>query len=397
MTRRTRFLLIGAGLVAMIGTYAVLRTGSGLAVDTELVRRDSLRVTVNEEGRTRARDRYAIAAPSTGRLSRIQLREGDPVAAGATVARIFPLPDGRRDLVAKRALLDAAEARQREAATQVTDAEARAEQLRREAERSRRLSEAGALSAQALERDELAVESAGRQLDAARAALRAASAEVAVAQAALMGANPQGAGGQSVEVAAPVAGRVFRVLERSERVVPAGTPLVEIGDARGLEVVVEVLSEDAVRVAAGNEVRIEAWGGREGLRGRVRLVEPDAFTKLSALGVEEQRVHVIVELLDVPPSLGAGYRVEARIVTWRGDDVLTVPVSALFQQGGSWRVFAVVNGRAELRTVSLGQRGVDRAEVIDGLAEGDEVIVFPSDEVAPGARVAPRTRPEGTR
>jgi len=370
--------------------YALLRAGGGLEVDTERVGRDSLRVTVNEEGRTRTRDRYAVAAPTHGRLSRIALREGDAVNAGAPVARIFPLPEGTRELVAKRALIDAAEARQREATARVTDAEARTEQLRREVTRSQRLADAGALSAQALERDALAVESATRQLEAARAALRAADADVAVARAALMGATPQRAGGQPVVVTAPIAGRIFRVLERSERVVPAGTPLIEIGDARGLEVVVEVLSEDAVRVAAGNDVLIEEWGGSEALRGRVQRVEPDAFTKLSALGVEEQRVNVIVDLLDTPPSLGTGFRVEARIVTWQGSDVLTVPVSALFQLDGSWRAFVVANGRAALRNVGVGHRAVQHAEVLEGLVAGDEVIVFPSDAVTPGARVTTR-------
>ena len=390
MTRRTRSILVATGLAALLGMYALLRAGGGLEVDTERVGRDSLRVTVNEEGRTRTRDRYAVAAPTHGRLSRIALREGDAVNAGAPVARIFPLPEGTRELVAKRALIDAAEARQREATARVTDAEARTEQLRREVTRSQRLADAGALSAQALERDALAVESATRQLEAARAALRAADADVAVARAALMGATPQRAGGQPVVVTAPIAGRIFRVLERSERVVPAGTPLIEIGDARGLEVVVEVLSEDAVRVAAGNDVLIEEWGGSEALRGRVQRVEPDAFTKLSALGVEEQRVNVIVDLLDTPPSLGTGFRVEARIVTWQGSDVLTVPVSALFQLDGSWRAFVVANGRAALRNVGVGHRAVQHAEVLEGLVAGDEVIVFPSDAVTPGARVTTR-------
>lgn len=390
MTRRTRYVLIGTGLVALIGTYALLRTGGGLEVDTAIVRRDSLSVTVNEEGRTRTRDRYVIAAPTAGRLGRISLREGDAVVAGAPVARIFPLPEGTREVVAMRAQVDAAEARQREAAARMSDADVRAEQLRREARRSQRLAEAGALSPQALERDELAVASASRQLDATRAALRAADADVTIARAALMGATPQRAGGQPVVVTAPVAGRVFRVREPSERVVAAGTPLVEIGNASGLDVVVEVLSEDAVRVAAGDDVLIDEWGGRDVLRGHVRLVEPDAFTKLSALGVEEQRVNVIVDLLDTPPSLGTGFRVEARIVTWRGSEVLTVPVSALFQQGGSWRALVVANGRAELRTVGVGHRNVENAEVLDGLAAGDEVIVFPSNAVGAGVRVTAR-------
>jgi HlyD family secretion protein len=198
---------------------------------------------------------------------------------------------------------------------------------------------------------------------------------------------------------------VLRVLEESERVVPAGTPLVEIGDvgrgyieegaaggeaggrSGGLEVVVDVLSEDAVRIGAGDPVRIEEWGGDGVLLGAVRLVEPDAFTEVSALGVEEQRVNVIADLFDAPPSLGAGYRVEAHIVTWQGEGVLTVPTSALFQRDGAWAVFAVEDGEAALRTVRVDHRSAEAAEIVEGLAEGDVVVLFPSDQIEEGVSV----------
>jgi HlyD family secretion protein len=177
------------------------------------------------------------------------------------------------------------------------------------------------------------------------------------------------------------------VLEESERVVPAGTPLLEVGNARGLEVVVDVLSEDAVRITPGDAVRIDGWGGDRTLQGQVRLVEPAAFTEVSALGVEEQRVNVIIDLADAPPSLGAGYRVEARVVTWAGTDVLSVPTSALFQREGQWQLFVVEDGRAALRAIEIGHRNADAAEVVSGLRQGETVIVFPSDRIEEGVKV----------
>jgi HlyD family secretion protein len=190
-----------------------------------------------------------------------------------------------------------------------------------------------------------------------------------------------------VPVEAPSAGRVLRVPDESERVVAAGTPLIEIGDAAGMEAVADVLSEDAVRIHPGDPMLIVEWGGDRPLHGRVRVVEPDAFTKVSSLGVEEQRVHVVGDLLDPPPTLGAGYRIVAEVVTWEGRGVLSVPTGALFQRDGAWRLFVVEDGRAALRTVRIGHRGTERAEVLQGLRAGDRVVMFPSDRVRDGVRV----------
>jgi HlyD family secretion protein len=186
-----------------------------------------------------------------------------------------------------------------------------------------------------------------------------------------------------------VTGRVLRVIEESERVVPVGAPLLEIGDPRALEVVVDVLSADAVKVRPGADVVFEDWGGERTLEGRVRLVEPSGFTKVSALGVEEQRVNVIADFVEPPAMLADGYRLEARIVVWEGADVLTIPASALFRRGGTWEVFAVVDGRARRRGVTLGHRTPARVEVIGGLDAGDVVVLHPSDLVGDGTRVAP--------
>lgn len=386
MTRK-RWILVGVGAAAVLVVLMLGLNGSAVEVEVARVARDTLRVTVEEEGRTRVRDRYVVAAPVTGRLARIQAKEGATVRPGDVLARISSTPEDPRTRSVTEAQLLAAEARRGQVAAQVEEARALATQAAREAERRSELAEAGALSREEMEHAELQAVSARRQLDAAVAALRAADADVAAMRASLMGASAEGAGGGVVAVTAPSAGRVLRVLEESERVVMAGTPLLELGDAGGLEVVVDVLSADAVRIAPGNAVLVEDWGGERPLAGRVRLVEPAAFTEVSALGVEEQRVNVIVDLLESPPQLGAGYRVEARIVVWEGRGVLTVPTSALFQRDGEWRVFGVEEGRARLRTVQVGQRGEEAAEVRGGLEEGEAVVLFPSDEVQEGVRV----------
>jgi HlyD family secretion protein len=373
----------------------------GIEVETAEVTRRPLVVTVDEEGRTRVRTKYVIAAPVSGRLERPSVDEGDRVERGSVVARIHPRPEGPKDVGILRAELAAAESRDREAGARLDEAIARADQLEREAVRDRSLAEDGLLSRQAAERSALSALSAREQVDAFGAASAAAAAEVRARALALAGAVDESPGSLAQPVLAPAAGRVLRVLEESERVVLAGTPIVEIGDAEGLEVIVDVLSEHAVRIRPGDPVRFEEWGGDEPLHGAVRLVEPAAFTKYSALGVEEQRVWVIADIFDAPPSLGAEFRVEARIVTWEDENVLTVPTSALFQLGGEWQVFAVKGGRAERRRVRVGHRSTDLAEVLPPeveagdedlptLAEGDEVILFPSDEIDDGVRVSAR-------
>jgi HlyD family secretion protein len=401
MTKRTWWILALVGGTALLLVWRF--SGRGVEVETAQVSRRPMLVTVDEDGRTRVRNKYVIAAPVSGRLERPTVDEGDRVERGSVVARIHPRPEGPRDVGILRAELAAAESRDREASARLEAAIARAEQMRREAERDRPLVERGLVSRQAAERSELAALSAKEQVEALRAAAAAASADVRARELALAGAADQSPGSLAQLVYAPAAGRVLRVLEESERVVLAGTPIVEIGDAEGLEVIVDVLSEHAVRIRPGDPVRFEEWGGDEPLHGAVRLLEPAAFTKYSALGVEEQRVWVIADIFDAPLSLGAEFRVEARIVTWEGDDVLTVPTSALFQLGGEWQAFVVKGGRAVRRSVRIGHRSTELAEVLpanggdDGvlppLAEGDEVILFPSDEIDDGVRVTTSRAP----
>lgn len=386
MTKRRRWTLIIGAAVALILVLVFALGGSALPVETAVVERGTIRVEIAEEGRTRVRDTYLVAAPVTGRLERIGLREGAAVGQGDVVARIFPAPTGTRERDVSQAQLAAAEARRVEIAARLEEVRVRAAQAEREAERREGLAASGVIAQEQYERTRAEALSARRQLDALEASLRAAEAEVASARAALEGAG-DGLPGQPLTVRAPAAGRVLRILEESERVVPAGTPLIEVGDAGGLEVVVDVLTADAVKIAPGDPVEIGDWGGGYPIAGVVNRVEPSAFTEISALGVEEQRVNVIIDPTDPPPVLGAGYRVEARIAVWVGESVLGVPTSALFQQDGAWHVFTVVDGRATLAPVEIGERSAESAQVLAGLEEGDVVILFPSDEVADGVRV----------
>jgi HlyD family secretion protein len=369
-----------AALLAVYGVFRLLRP-SPLRVDTAIAMRRPLQVTVDEEGTTRVRDRYVVAAPIAGRVARVTLREGDAVRARAIVARIFPAPLDPRTRDQARAQLASAEDAQRAAAAGVGLARVAHEQAHRAWQRAERMAEQNAVSPAEREQAQLDEASRARELESAEFRAQAAEHDVEVARAALA------AGTEPITIRAPVAGRVLRVPEPSERVVSAGTPLLEIGDPARLEIVADLLSTDAVAVVAGAPMLIEGWGGRA-LRGRVRLVEPSAFTKVSALGVEEQRVNVVCDVVDPPGPLGDRYRVEIRIIVWQADSVLTIPASALFRSGDGWRAFAVEQGRARQRDVVVGHRTPFDAEILQGLQIGDVVIAHPSDRVADGVRVA---------
>ncbi|MCZ7618677.1 MAG: HlyD family efflux transporter periplasmic adaptor subunit [Myxococcota bacterium] len=401
-TMQRRVLVVAGAVLAAAALWLVMRP-QALRVDVATVRRAPLRVTVDEEGETRVRDRYVVAAPATGRLLRIEHDEGDPIEAGAVVARIEPAPLDPRDRAAAQARLEAAESSQQAARARMQRAEAALAQARRDAARAAQLHARGTASDYALEQARLAETSAVREHEEARFAAAAAASDVEAARAVLIAdpgptaSRPEAAAAPScagavpcLEGRAPVSGQILRVLEESERIVAAGTPLVEIGDPAALEIVTDVLSRDAVGVTAGTPVWIEDWGGPGALEGRVRRVEPSGFTKVSALGVEEQRVNVVIDLAEPDPRLGDGYRVEVRIVTWEGDDVLQIPASALFRVGPQWAVFVVEGGRARRRPVEVGAQATFDVEIRAGLSEGDVVILHPSDRLDDGTRVAPR-------
>lgn len=384
---RKRMIWIGAAALAALLIAWMLRP-TPLDVETGHVVRGSLETVVEAEGVTRVRDRYQIGAPVTGRLARITLREGDIVQAGTVLASITPVPLDPQALTQAQARVSAAEAGVQEAQARVAQARELLDQAERTAARLREMAAAGAISSEDAERAELQVVSSRRELEAAQSRARTMAAELTAARAGLLNVDPGRQTGRAAAVVrSPAAGRVLRVHERSERVVTAGTPLVEVGDAMGLEVVVDVLSTDAVQIEIGAPMRLVEWGGAGVLDATVRLVEPAGFTRISALGVEEQRVNVIGDLPQPPPGLGDGYRVEAQIITWQADDVIKVSNSAIFRAGTEWTVFVVEGGRARLREVRVGRRGSREAEVISGLAEDDVVVLFPADQLSDGMRV----------
>jgi HlyD family secretion protein len=394
---RRRILWVGGALGLAALAFFALRP-EPVPVDVGRVERGALRITVDEEGRTRVRQRYVLAAPAEGRLLRIALEEGDAVAEGDVVARLQPIPLDPRTRAASEARLAAARARRREADAQVAKARASLAQAQRDSARAEQLHAAGTLSPGAREQTTLGETSRLQELEAARSAAHAAEFELEAARAVLIAAGGEAAGDRAaldscgdaatcLALRAPVAGRVLRVLEESERSVAPGTPLLEIGDPASLEIVVDVLSTDAVKVVPGATLLVEDWGGAASLVARVRRVEPSGFTKVSALGVEEQRVNVVADFENSTGGLGDGYRVEARIVVWQADDVLKAPTSALFRRGESWCVFVVQGGRARRRDVSVGQRGPFESEILAGLEPGEAVILHPSDQVDDGVRV----------
>jgi HlyD family secretion protein len=397
--RSARRLGAAAGVAALLFLAFLTFRPAPVRVDIARVERGRMRVSVDEEGRTRVRDRFTIAAPIAGRVARIVLEAGDAVQRGSVVARMNPLPLDPRSRAEAVARLEAAEAARHEADVRVEHARAALEQAQRTAARARHLGATGTIGKEERELAELAETARQKELDAATFAAQAAAYNLEAARAALMAPGSDDSQAMvaaceaqhdgCLELRSPVDGEVLKVMEESERVVALGTPLLELGDTRALEVVVDVLSADAVRIKPGALMQIEEWGGKKPLQARVRRVEPSGFTKVSALGVEEQRVNIVGDFVTAAAPLADGYRVEARIVVWEAEDVVKVPTSALFRRGGAWNVFVVAGGRARRRTLQIGQRSPLEAQVLDGLSEGDVVIVHPSDQVDEGVRVAP--------
>ena len=393
----TMLIVVGV-FVAVIG---FLMWPEAVPVDTARVARTDLAVTVSGEGETRVRDMYMVSAPIPGQVLRIDGHVGDAVVAGETViARIEPTDPVFLDARSRsqaQAAVRAAEAAKRLAEAAVTRAEAELEFSRSELERAETLAARNTISQRALERAQIDNRTRLAVLAEAEAALRVRTFELENARAMLIVPNGSSVGTTGeccVLLRAPVDGRVMQILHESEGVVAAGTPLAEIGDPEDLEIVVDLLSQDAVRIREGAPATIEEWGGEIALNALARRVEPFAFTKVSALGIDEQRVNVILELADPPEvwrALGHGYRVEARIELWRGRAALAVPVSALFRSNGDWSVFVVEADRVQRRPVEIGRRNTFDAQVLSGLEEGDTVVLHPGDRVRDGVTVVDRT------
>ncbi|HEX6961012.1 MAG TPA: efflux RND transporter periplasmic adaptor subunit [Lacipirellula sp.] len=415
--RRIFLALFVAGLAGAIA-YGLMP--APVEADFAEVTRGSIRETVDQDGKTRIRERYIVSAPLAGRLQRIELEPGDEVNAGETVVAVIePLaPEllDERSLKQAEANVQAAEARLQRTTPLLEEAIASLEfaesDLRRSQEALRRNPQA--VTESEIENKEMLRRTRAALVRAAQRAQEIAQFELDQAEAALVRSRPseepavppEGSteaerapypenanGRRNLVIRAPINGRVFRVLQESTAVVTPGQELIEVGDPLDLEVEIDVLSRDAVKIKPGADVLLEEWGGEQPLNGEVRLVEPSGFTKISTLGVEEQRVNVIVDLVDPPherEKLNDGFRVEARIVVAEADNVLKVPTSALFRADEDWAVFRVEEGVARQRIVKVGLENGLQAEVTTGLAEGDEVVTHPGDNIVDGVRVRPR-------
>lgn len=386
---------------AFIGVVAWALRPQPVSVEVAEVTQGTFEQTVDEDGKTRVRDRYVIAAPLGGRLMRVDLKVGDAVEAGGVIATILPqaplLQDARtvRELEERAAAADASRMR---AAAMEARANAGLAQARVDAGRNAKLASEGFLSAAGREQSDLAVRLREKELDAARYERVAAERELAQARAALSrirdDAYATKDADRGFEVRAPIAGRVLRVLQESAAPVTAGTGLIEIADTSRLEVVIDVLSTEAVAIPPDADVYLDTGLSSNTLKGRVRRIEPSAFTKVSALGVEEQRVNVIVDFIDeaAAKALGDGYRVDARIVVHRATDAVLVPTGAIFRDGKGYAVFVVEEGRAVKRSIDVPRRNARQAMVATGLKAGERVVAFPADTVANGVRVEVRQK-----
>lgn len=396
LVRRARQALVLVALLGLAVLAVLALRPQPVPVDPATVVRGPLQVAVQESGVTRVKDRFVVSAPVTGMLSRIALEPGDCVRETDVLAEIAPaespLLDERARAQAEAKLEAALSAlgQSRALVARATTARALAE---RELDRTRALSRAGTVSQQALDHIEFEARMRNDELTSAEFAVKIAGEEVRSARAMLGRGSTQGSRTRHVDVVAPVSGSVLRVYHESAGVVQAGAPLLEIGDPRGLEIVVDLLTTDAVQVSSGTPVVITGWGRERTLRGRVRRVEPSGFTRPSALGVDEQRVNVVIVITEPPgnwPELADAFRIEARLVLWEAERVLKAPHGAVFRYGDGWAAYRIEGDRALLTPVRIGHRGDTDVEVVSGLTEGTRVAVHPGDRVKDGVRIQVR-------
>lgn len=388
-TRRSRLLWIVGSVAVLVGGYAWLRP-SPLEVDVTTASEGPLRVTLDQTGKTRVRHHVEIAAPVTGRLAEIAFEVGDTVRRGEVLARLSPAPLDPRARAEAQAMLAQASARAAEARAQLQQARVALDEARRDDARTLRLAAAGAIPVRDRERAE--AELRVRLQDSLAAAARYSSAQdgIRAARASLMGADAtRGGGGVPVPLVSPIAGRILRIFESHDRVVAAGTPLIEVGDPSQLEIVVDVLSRDASRVSVGMPMEVRRAGQATPARAHVERVEPAAFTARSALGVDEQRVNVIGRFDTPTTGLGDAFEVDVSIVVWERPHVLQIPSAALVPLDSGWSVYAVRDGRAMRHPVGIGARGARDAEVTSGLAPGDSLVLRPDERLRDGGRVRP--------
>lgn len=394
---RKRLIMGGGAVVVAVALYFALRPPP-LAVDFGEVTRGALTVTIDEEGETRVHEAYMVSSPVGGRIHRIDHHVGDLLVGGQTIiARIQPSDPAFLDIRSQteaEAQVHAAQAALNLAEADIQRAVADRDLASADLGRTEKLSKTNTVSKAALDRARADYKRAQANVQTAQASVDVARYQLERANAALIGPDEDGTKECcQIEVRAPVSGRVLRVIQESEAVAPAGTPLVEIGDPSDLEIVADLLSTDAIKVQPGASVLIDEWGGDRILNGRVRRVEPFGFTKVSALGVEEQRVNVVIDFSDPREfwqALGHGYRVEVKIVSWQGDDIVQVPTAALFRERGEWAVFVDEGGEARLAVVTIGHSNDNHAEILAGLEAGARVVLHPGAGLSDGARLTAR-------
>jgi HlyD family secretion protein len=385
---------VGIAIVA-VGVVYLSLAPKVIEVEVATVARGPMKVTVDDEGETRLRRRFVVSAPVPGRVLRIESRPGDIVKAGATLAVIQPAaltPLDARTQATGEARVSAVNAAAMRATAERQRLGVEVKQAESDAARAKALFDTGYGSREAYEQADARVRGLREAIAAADSAVRAAQFELEAAKGALL-SRGEAAAGRAVTVVAPIAGVILKRIQESEAVVVPGAPLVEIGNLDDLEIVSDLLSTDAVKVQPGADVVIDRWGGEGTLAGRVQRIEPSGFMKISALGVEEQRVNVVIDFVDPRErraSLGDGFRVEVRIVVWQKGDAITVPTSSLFRLAGEWAVFVVEGEAVHRRAVKIGQRNDQTAEVLEGLAAGDRVVAYPGESLKDGARVRVR-------
>ena len=379
--------------ILIVAIYFAVRTPP-IDVDTAEVVKAPLLVTIDDEGETRVREIYVVAAPISGELQRVNLEAGDPVVAGQTVvARIMPAqPDflNSRGEAEIRAQIQARQANVQSSSARISQAQADRKLAAANFERIDALYERGFATRTAHDAARAARDGSAARLNEASGALEVAQSELRAARARLTAPSSGNRGGKAFDVRSPESGSVLRLVRESETMVSAGSPIMELGNSRDIEIVTDLLSSDAVKIKVGSEVLIDNWGGDKPLKGKVQRIEPFGFTKISALGVEEQRVNVIIDIVDpqaVRERLGHGYRVIVRVVEWSGKNVLQVPISALFRDKGQWSVFAMRGGKAELVPVKIGRMNDERAQILEGLRTGASVILHPSEKIEDGSSV----------